>query len=62
MTRLIIDSYVPIPPSKFKVGDIVEVKVSFTAIQTRTEDFKIMCVLRALTLLDGTFTQVSRYI
>lgn len=45
-------------PAKLQVGDIVEVKVSFTAVELKASEYKVMCVLRAVTLLDGKYTQV----
>jgi hypothetical protein len=42
------------------VGDIVEVQLSLEmAYDGRDRKFKLFCTLRALTLLDNSFSQVS---
>jgi hypothetical protein len=54
--------YMPIKPVIFGVGDIVEVLVSFMAVPLKQGKFKSMMVLRGITLIDGTFTQVRKVI
>lgn len=51
--------YEPIPPVRFRVGDIVEAKATLMLVPIRQGQFKLMAVLRGLTLLDTTFAQVS---
>ena len=46
----------------FGVGDIVEVQASFMAIPLKHGKFKTTMVLRGITLIDGTFTQVQKVI
>jgi hypothetical protein len=48
----------PIAPSRIQVGDIVEAKLSFVVVSLREKNFKMMCVLRELTILDGSYTHV----
>lgn len=51
--------YVHVKPNKFRVGDIVEAQVSCVAFPMRGGQSRLRLVLRALTLLDGTYTKVS---
>ncbi|KAJ6462341.1 hypothetical protein C8R47DRAFT_1225490 [Mycena vitilis] len=46
-------------PGVFKVGDIVEVQLSFIAIQSAHQDVKVTTRLQALTLLDSSFTKAA---
>ncbi|KAJ7143167.1 hypothetical protein C8R43DRAFT_1130953 [Mycena crocata] len=46
-------------PGNFRVGDLVEMQASLIAFQGR-DSMKIHCQLRALTLLDGTFSKARR--
>jgi hypothetical protein len=41
------------------VGDIVEAQVSFVTVPLKGKKFKMIIVLRALTLLDSTPLKVS---
>jgi hypothetical protein len=53
-----VHRYTPIKPVKFQIGDIVEAHVSIIAIPIRDKKMKTIMILRGLTLLDGTFSQV----
>ena len=52
--------YTPVKPVIFGIGNIVEVQASFMAVPLKQGKFKTMMVLRGITLVDGTFTQVQR--
>ena len=54
--------YTPVKPVIFGVGDIVEVQASFMAVPLKQGKFKTTMVLRGITLIDGTFTQVQKRI
>jgi hypothetical protein len=41
-----------VDPNKFRIGDIVEVQLSFMAIPVKEGRYRLMLVMRALTLLD----------
>ena len=44
--------YNKINPNKIRVGDIVEAQVSFVTVPVRDKRYKLLVVLRAITLLD----------
>ncbi|KAJ7661403.1 hypothetical protein DFH06DRAFT_949846, partial [Mycena polygramma] len=44
-------------PGAFRVGDLVEMQVSFVAIMTSQNQVKVTSRLHALTLLDASFTK-----
>ena len=50
----ILCRYHVIEPLKFRTGDIVEAQVSFVAVPLKEKKFKLIIVMRALTLLDCT--------
>ena len=52
--------YKPVKPVIFGVGDIVEIQASFMTVTLKQGKFKTMMVLRGITLIDGTFTQVQK--
>lgn len=52
--------YENISPVRFRVGDIVEAKATLMLIPLRGGHFKISAVLRSLTIIDATFTQVRK--
>ena len=52
--------YIPVKPVIFGVGNIVEVQASFMAVPLKQGKFKTTMVLRGITLVDGTFTQVRK--
>ncbi|RDB26050.1 hypothetical protein Hypma_006130 [Hypsizygus marmoreus] len=51
--------YINIDPSKIRIGDIVEVQISFVCIPIKDGFFKLMNILRAITLLDQSHRDVS---
>ncbi|KAJ7183729.1 hypothetical protein C8R46DRAFT_1209878 [Mycena filopes] len=51
--------YVPFFPGGFRVGDIVELQVSFVAIASAMNKVKITTRLHAVTLLDNQFTTAA---
>ena len=53
-----MNRYIPIKPVKFQIGDIVEAQVSIIAVPIRDKKMKTVMILRGLTLLDGSFSQV----
>jgi hypothetical protein len=46
-------SYNIIEPSKLRKGDIAEAQVSFVVVPLKNRRFKLLIVLRAITLLDN---------
>ncbi|KAF8871496.1 hypothetical protein CPB84DRAFT_1692159 [Gymnopilus junonius] len=53
--------FVPTKPIKFQVGDIAEVQVSVILVPLREKKFKSTIVLRSMSLMDGSFTQVRDF-
>jgi hypothetical protein len=51
-----------INPSKIRVGDIVEAQVSFVIFPVKDKRYKLLVILRAITLLDCQLLKVSVYI
>jgi hypothetical protein len=47
-------------PNNFKQGDVVEVEATFIAIPIAGSRFRMKPVLRSVTLLDKSYTRVSR--
>ncbi|KIM79455.1 hypothetical protein PILCRDRAFT_10290 [Piloderma croceum F 1598] len=47
----------PMDPVRFRVGDIVEVQATITAIPVKGNKFKTIAQLRSLALIDGSFTE-----
>ena len=45
---------------KIRPGDVVEAQVSFVAIPLKQQKYKVLVVLRAITLLDCSPLRVSR--
>lgn len=48
-------------PQMFRLGDIVEIQISFIAIPLKTQVFKMTTVLHSVALIDSTFTRVSQF-
>lgn len=48
-----------INPIKFRAGDIVEAQLSFVCVALKNAKFKMLVVLRALTLMDTSPLRVS---
>lgn len=46
-------------PTRFRVGDIVEVQMTVAAVPVKNNKYKMIIQLRSLALLDGTFADVS---
>jgi hypothetical protein len=46
-------------PHTFRIGDIVEMQVSFVAVPLKEQKYKMMVVLRSIALLDKAYSQVS---
>ena len=44
----------------FRVGDIVEVQLSFVGVPIKEKRHKMLVVLRSMALLDGQFSMVRR--
>ena len=51
-------SFVTKGPQIFRVGDIVEVQISFIVVPLKGQNMKMHCVLHAIALLSENFTQV----
>ena len=60
--RLLIEisRYSPIPPVLFREGDVVEAQISMMLVPLKGGQFKMTAVLRCLTLLDSTYSRVSK--
>ena len=52
--------YHEISPMKIRPGDVVEAQVSFVAILLKGQKYKLLVVLRAITLLDCSPLRVSQ--
>jgi hypothetical protein len=48
-------------PGAFKVGDLVEIQVSFVGVFTAQNEVKVTSRLQAVTLLDASFTKVRAH-
>jgi hypothetical protein len=44
---------------RIQVGDVVEAKLSFLTVPLRGDNFKMIVVLRDVTILDGNYAHVS---
>jgi hypothetical protein len=53
---------VKVDPIQFRVGDIVEAQIMVAVVPIHGNRFKMVLHLRTITLLDGTFTDVSHVI
>ncbi|KAF8895084.1 hypothetical protein BD779DRAFT_1668436 [Infundibulicybe gibba] len=51
--------FVKANPQIFRVGDIVEVQVSFIVVLLKKEKYKMAITLRAVAMLDGSFSQAA---
>jgi hypothetical protein len=47
-----------VDPTRFRIGDVVEVQGTAVAVPIKNNRFKMILQLRALALLDGRFTDV----
>jgi hypothetical protein len=56
-----IYSYQNIAPSRFRIGDLVEARATLMLVPLRDSEFKMVCVLRGLTLVDDTVSQVKEF-
>jgi hypothetical protein len=45
-------------PQSFRIGDIVEVQMSFIAVPLKGQNYKMLTVVHSVALLDGFFSQV----
>jgi hypothetical protein len=48
-------------PQIFRIGDIVEVQMSFVCVPLKEQNFKLLTVLHSIALIDSTFTQVRNH-
>jgi hypothetical protein len=48
-------------PHTFQEGDIVELQISFIVVPLREQKSRMNIVLRGITLLNGKYTQASKY-
>jgi hypothetical protein len=55
----ILLSFEEAKPQIFRLGDIVEVQMSFVCVPLKEQNFKMLTVLHSIALIDSTFTQVS---
>lgn len=51
--------YVDINPGRIQRGDVLEIQASFVVVPLKAKKFKMLIVLRAITLLDSSATKVS---
>ena len=54
--------YLDVEPSKFRPLDVAELQISFVGVSVKNNRYKIIAVLRAITLLDTQLSNVSEYI
>jgi hypothetical protein len=47
------------PPVRFREGDIVDAKLTLMLVPVKNDQHKMVAILRSLTLLDSTYSQVS---
>jgi hypothetical protein len=45
----------------FRIGDLVEARATIMLVPLRDNEFKMVGVLRGLTLVDDTFSQVNKF-
>ncbi|KAF9465631.1 hypothetical protein BDZ94DRAFT_1306973 [Collybia nuda] len=55
-------TFVDAPPQTFRIGDIVEVQVSFVAVPLKGDQYKMLTILHSIALLDGSFGQSASMI
>ncbi|KAK7017882.1 hypothetical protein VNI00_018557 [Paramarasmius palmivorus] len=57
----LLDSNLSLPPRSFQLGDIVELLVSVLAVKVdmRTGKYRMVCTLRAISLLDGSISEIA---
>jgi hypothetical protein len=66
----VLYNYIRTSPASFSVGDIVEARLSFLVAQvsnvtgssTTAKDFRLVIVLRALALIDNSFSKVLSHL
>ncbi|RDB31017.1 hypothetical protein Hypma_000107 [Hypsizygus marmoreus] len=46
-------------PQSFRVGDLVEIQISFVVVPLKGEQYKMMTVLRSIALIDGAYQQAK---
>ena len=51
--------YDKLDPAQFRLGDIAEVEASLMLVPIKEQKHKLVAVLRSVTLLDTTFSQVK---
>jgi len=49
-----------VSPTRYRIGDIVEVQVSFAVFPMKEAKYKMALILRAIALLDHAETDVSQ--
>lgn len=54
--------YIATSPANFKKGDIVELQLTVTAVRVKNDQVRMLIKLRALTLLNSEFTEVSLFL
>ena len=57
---LLFNRFEKCEPQMFRVGDVVEVQLSFVGVPLRDKRRKMLTVLRSMALLDGRFSMVRR--
>ena len=63
MITVCLPIYVRYPtssPIKIQIGDLVEVQMSIIAVPVKGRESKLTTLLRSVTLMDRTYTQVSQ--
>jgi hypothetical protein len=58
----LVYSYRTINPMRFRIGDIVEAQISFIAIPLKNRQYKMLVVLRAITLIDSKPLTVGNFL
>ena len=53
-----MNRFCKVDPMRFRVGDIVEVQITVSAVPIRRDRFKMITQLRSIALIEGGFSDV----
>lgn len=54
-----MESIEPTTPHSFRLGDLVEIQVSFIAVPLKDDKHKMIVILRSIALLNTVYSQVT---
>ncbi|KAF8347119.1 hypothetical protein F5887DRAFT_1131417 [Amanita rubescens] len=49
--------YIKMSPVRFQIGDVVDAQMTLTLVPLPKNEYKMICILRSLTMLDNSFSQ-----